>query len=204
MATKLCTTVYRPRTDDREPPNAVGYFVQNRHGATVAGPFESLGEAWAEVDRREPEERAALAVDMTASTPTPEEMAKELYPLGTMAAAVPSHRIRIVDLRTAAVKAIRAERARVAAEVISQAEVRRSPARRCTTGEPWPVHVYDGGTMLCGAVQNGDMIEGSADTFRRYPVEDRCAACAERLGKRDGIDEAIGVRRSLQKAAGEP
>jgi len=35
----------------REAPNANGYFVQNGHGATVAGPFATPREAWAEEDR---------------------------------------------------------------------------------------------------------------------------------------------------------
>ncbi len=56
---KLCQTIERV---GREPPNANGFFVQNRHGATVAGPFATMQEAWIEEDRREPEERAALAM----------------------------------------------------------------------------------------------------------------------------------------------
>lgn len=40
-------------------PNASGYFVRNRHGATVAGPYATRFEAWAEQDRREPGERMA-------------------------------------------------------------------------------------------------------------------------------------------------
>lgn len=35
----------------REAPNANGYFVQNGHGATVAGPFATPHEAWREEDR---------------------------------------------------------------------------------------------------------------------------------------------------------
>lgn len=40
-------------------PNASGYFVRNRHGAVVAGPYITMGEAWTEQDRREPGERKA-------------------------------------------------------------------------------------------------------------------------------------------------
>lgn len=36
---------------DHNPENARGYFVQNAHGATVAGPFETKLEAWAEEDK---------------------------------------------------------------------------------------------------------------------------------------------------------
>lgn len=36
---------------DTNAENARGYFVQNEHGATVAGPFETKLEAWAEEDR---------------------------------------------------------------------------------------------------------------------------------------------------------
>lgn len=54
----LGRTIYR---QGREEPNANGFFVQNRHGATVAGPYPTAQEAWAEEDRREPEERAAAA-----------------------------------------------------------------------------------------------------------------------------------------------
>ena len=43
------TTIQRT---GREAPNANGYFVQNSHGATVAGPFVSRFEAWAEEDRQ--------------------------------------------------------------------------------------------------------------------------------------------------------
>lgn len=35
----------------REEPNANGLFVQNAHGATIAGPFADRFAAWAEVDR---------------------------------------------------------------------------------------------------------------------------------------------------------
>lgn len=34
-----------------ETENATGYFVQNAHGATVAGPFATIQEAWREQDR---------------------------------------------------------------------------------------------------------------------------------------------------------
>ena len=36
---------------DREEPNATGYFVQNELGATVAGPFDTMGQAWNEQDK---------------------------------------------------------------------------------------------------------------------------------------------------------
>lgn len=39
----------------REEPNANGHFVQTIHGATVAGPYASRFDAWAEEDRRERE-----------------------------------------------------------------------------------------------------------------------------------------------------
>lgn len=61
--TTLCTVIER---HDRETPNANGYFVQNRHGATVAGPFASRIDAWREADRREPEERAKHEAEIKA------------------------------------------------------------------------------------------------------------------------------------------
>ena len=44
------------RTIDRtspnhNPENSRGYFVQNRHGATVAGPFPTMHAAWAEQEK---------------------------------------------------------------------------------------------------------------------------------------------------------
>lgn len=50
----------------RGAPNANGHFVQNEHGATVAGPFETHAEAWTEIDRRvEPVATPAKFVPMT-------------------------------------------------------------------------------------------------------------------------------------------
>ena len=60
----LCTAIERI---DREAPNANGIFVQNRHGATVAGPFDTMSAAWRECDRREPEERAKLRAEIAAT-----------------------------------------------------------------------------------------------------------------------------------------
>jgi hypothetical protein len=37
--------------ENREGASANGYFVQNEHGATVAGPFENKFQAWAEQAR---------------------------------------------------------------------------------------------------------------------------------------------------------
>lgn len=48
---------------NRAEPNANGYFVQNPHGATVAGPFETAQETWSEEDRLR---AAAKAADVTA------------------------------------------------------------------------------------------------------------------------------------------
>lgn len=49
-------TTLRP---NRNAPNETGYFVQNAHGATVAGPFATAQEAWREEDRRRAEAKAA-------------------------------------------------------------------------------------------------------------------------------------------------
>ena len=59
----LCTALERR---DRETPNANGFFVQNRHGATVAGPFDTMLAAWCECDRCESEERAKLRAEVAA------------------------------------------------------------------------------------------------------------------------------------------
>jgi hypothetical protein len=45
----------------REAPNANGYFVQNSHGATVAGPFATCWEAWREEDRMREEAKKRAA-----------------------------------------------------------------------------------------------------------------------------------------------
>ncbi len=47
--------------EGREAPNANGYFIQNPHGATVAGPFETAQEAWREEDRLRAAAKAAAA-----------------------------------------------------------------------------------------------------------------------------------------------
>lgn len=44
----MFTTIQRT---GREAPNANGFFVQNAHGATVAGPFATQAQAWTEEDR---------------------------------------------------------------------------------------------------------------------------------------------------------
>lgn len=42
----------------RDAPDANGYFVQNAHRGTVAGPYADRAEAWREVDRLDAREAA--------------------------------------------------------------------------------------------------------------------------------------------------
>ena len=60
----LCTTIQRCNP---VPAPVGGFFVLNRCGATVAGPFATRQEARAEENRREPAEREARAADIAAS-----------------------------------------------------------------------------------------------------------------------------------------
>lgn len=66
------------------------------------------------------------------------------------------------------------------------------PLRITTTGELWPIHIYDGGCMLaCGEVSRANTISGSRGTFEVYPTEDRCPVCNATAARNDAIDAQI-------------
>lgn len=68
-------------------------------------------------------------------------------------------------------------------------------ARQTTTGELWPVHVYAVClSTVCGESVKQDTIAGSEETFRAYPGEDRCPACARIIRE---SEEAIAAMDGL-------